>query len=87
MKENTTFETGEMDIKVVKVMPSVDLNKIKTQDLITLEIKSKNTNEKAVKLQLHVYYTNQAVMVQGHRKVAGVKGFKLFVEKFFPAVY
>ena len=26
MKENTTFEPDEMDIKVVKVMPSVDLN-------------------------------------------------------------
>ena len=30
-----------------------------------------------------MYYTSQAVMVQGHRKVAGVKGFKLFVENFF----
>ena len=81
MKENTTFETDEMEIKVTKVMPSVDLNKIKTQDLITLEGKSKTINEKAVKLQVHVYYTNQAVMVQGHRTVGGVKGFKLFVEQ------
>ena len=41
MKENTTFETDEMEIKVMKVMPSIDLNQIKTQDLITLELKSK----------------------------------------------
>ena len=46
-------------------------------------MKSKNKCEKPAKLQLHVYYTSQAVMVQGHRKVAGVKGFKLLVESFF----
>ena len=44
MKENTTFETDEMEIKVMKVMPSIDLNQIKTQDLITLELKSKIKN-------------------------------------------
>ena len=30
-----------------------------------------------------MYYTSQAVMVQGHRKVGGIKGFKLVVENFF----
>ena len=48
-----------------------------------MEVKSKNKCEKPVKLQLHVYYTSRAVMVQRHRKVAGVKGFKFFVENFF----
>ena len=48
-----------------------------------MEVQSKNKNERPVKLQLHVYYTNQAVMVQGHRKVSAVKGYKLFVEDFF----
>ena len=83
MKENVTFETDKMIIKVTKVMPSVDLKNIKTQDLITMEVQAKNKNEKPVKLQVHVYYTSQAVMVQGHRKVGGIKGFKLFVENFF----
>ena len=83
MKEGETFEIEEMSIKVTKVMPSIDLKKIKTQDLITLEVLSKVKNEKPVKLQVHVYYTSQGVMVQAHRKVGGIKGFKLFVEKFF----
>ena len=83
MKEEVTFETDKMHIKVVKVMPSIDLKNIKTQDLITLEVQSMNKLEKPVKLQMHVYYTSPAVMVQGHRKVGGVKGYKLSVENFF----
>ena len=83
MKEGMLFETDKVKIKVTKVMPSTDLNMIKTQDLITMEVQSKNNTEKPVKLQLHVYFTNQAVMIQGHRRVGGVKGFKLFVESFF----
>ena len=82
LKENESFETDKMTIKVIKVMPSIDLNKIKTIDLITLEVQSKNKSEKPAKLQLHVYYTNQAIMIQGHRKIGGVKGFKLFFENF-----
>ena len=35
LKENESFETDKMTIKVIKVMPSIDLNKIKTIDLIT----------------------------------------------------
>ena len=83
MKEGTTFETERLNINVTKVMQSTDLMNIKTQDLITLEIQSKKTLEKPVKLQLHIYYTNQAIMIQGHRKVNGVKGYKLFFEDFF----
>ena len=83
MKEDVTFETEKMTIKVTKVMPSIDLKSSKTQDLITMEVQSRNKNEKPVKLQLHMYYTSQAVMVQGHRKVGGIKGFKLVVENFF----
>ena len=82
LKENESFETDKMTIKVIKVMSSIDLNQIKTIDLITLEVQSKNKSEKPAKLQLHVYYTNQAIMIQGHRKIGGVKGFKLFFENF-----
>ena len=64
-------------------MPSLDLKGTKTIDLITMVVQSKNKKENPVKLQLHVYYTNQAVMIHGHRKVSGVKGYKLFVEDFF----
>ena len=41
MKENTTFESDKMTIKVTKVMPSLDLKGTKTIDLITMEVQSK----------------------------------------------
>ena len=87
LKEGATFETGQIDIKVKKVRPSVDGNGIKTDDLITLEVKSKLRIEKPVIQQMHVYYTNQSFMVQGQRLVGGIKGFKITVEDFLqPAI-
>ena len=41
MTEGELFETDKMIIKVTKVMPSIDLNQIKTINLITLEVQSK----------------------------------------------
>ena len=83
MKEGRTFESNKLQINVKKVMPTTDKTGIKVQDLITMCVQSKSRIEKPIQLQLHLYYTKQSLMVQGHRKVGGVKGFKLFVEDFF----
>ena len=76
------YETNKLDIKVKSVRPETDASGIKVTTLITLEVKALGKHEAPVTQQIHLYHLKQCLMVQGQRKISGIKGFKILVEDF-----
>ena len=82
MHKGDCYETNKLDIKVIETRPETDANGILVTTLITLEVKAIGKFEAPVLQQIHVYYTKQALMIQGHRKISGIKGYKILFEDF-----
>ena len=84
MTEGKDDQTTKLDIKVTKTRLYIIQNsgESKVDNLITLMINLRKNPDIKIKLQIHVYYTSQNMMVQGSRLLDKVKGFKLLVEDF-----
>ena len=82
MTKGKKYKNGQIIVEVVKTRDVTDDTGASVEKLVTMEVEVKKKPGLKVKQQMHVYYTTQSLMVQGHRLIAGVKAYKVFVEEF-----